>query len=75
MANQENGGIKQLKLRIPMEVYVQLEKDSAEHREAPATRARHILVDQLMHIELTEADKARVDFLIEENWKKINKEG
>lgn len=73
MASQENGRIKQLKLRVPMELFVQLEKDAALHNEPPATRARHILVDQLMNIPLTAADKKRVKELVEENWAKIRK--
>lgn len=32
MSSQENGGIKQLKLRIPMAMYQQLVKDAAKHR-------------------------------------------
>ena len=75
MANQENGEIKQLKLRIPMELFVQLEKDAAHHNEPPATRARHILGDHLMGIPLTAADKERVRELVEANWAKIRKGG
>ena len=74
MANQENGEVKQLKLRVPMELYVQLEKDAAAHNEPPATRARHILVDQLMNIPLTANDKQRVKELVAANWAKIRKE-
>lgn len=74
MANQENGEVKQLKLRIPMELYVQLEKDAAIHSEPPATRARHILIDQLMNIPLTPQDKQRVKELVAANWAKIRKE-
>jgi len=74
MANQENGEVKQLKLRIPMELYVQLEIDAAAHNEPPATRARHILGDQLMNIPLTKADKKHLDELINANWARIRKE-
>ena len=74
MASQESGEIKQLKLRIPMELFVQLEKDAQKHGEAPCTRARHILLDQLMDIPLTNADKAHLKALIAENWAKIRKE-
>ena len=75
MAEQENGEVKQLKLRIPMQVFVQLEKSAATHNEKPATRARHILVDELMDIALDENDKEHLRQLIEENWAKIRKEG
>lgn len=73
MSNQENGEVKQMKLRIPMQLYVQLEKDAAIHNETPSARARHILVDQLMRIPLTAADKKHLDQLIAENWAKIRK--
>lgn len=75
MANQENGEVKQLKLRIPMALFVQLEKDAANHNEPPATRARHILVDQLMDIPLTDVDKKHIRELVDANWAKIRKEG
>lgn len=74
MSCQENGGIKQLKLRIPMAMFQQLVKDAAKHSEPPATRARHILGDALMGIELTDADKEEIKRLIEENWAKIRRE-
>lgn len=74
MANQENGEVKQLKLRVPMELYVQLEIDAAAHNEPPATRARHILGDQLMCIPLSAAAKQRVKELVAANWAKIRKE-
>lgn len=74
MANQENGEVKQLKLRIPMELFVQLEKDAAAHNEPPATRARHILGDQLMNVPLTAADKKHIKDLVDANWAKIRKE-
>lgn len=74
MSNQENGAIKQLKLRIPMAMFQQLVKDAERHAEPPATRARHILGDALMGIELTEADKAEIQRLIAENWAKIRGE-
>ena len=73
MANQENGKIKQLKLRIPMEMYRQLEIDAQKHDEKPATRARHILGDALMSIDVsTPEERERVRQMIEENWTKIN---
>ncbi len=71
--NQESGRIKQLKLRVPMELFQQLVKDAAFHREPPATRARHILADALIDVELTEEDKKEVARLIAENWAKIRK--
>jgi hypothetical protein len=74
MANQENGEVKQLKLRIPMELFVQLEIDAAAHNEPPATRARHILGDQLMNVPLTAADKRHIKELVDANWAKIRKE-
>lgn len=73
MANQENGEVKQLKIRIPMELFVQLEIDAAKHNEPPATRARHILGDQLMNVPLTSKDKDHLKQLIAENWAKIKK--
>ena len=75
MANQENGEVTQLKLRIPMELFVQLEKDAAAHNEPPATRARHILGDQLMDVPLTPADKEHIKELVAANWAKIRREG
>lgn len=74
MSNQENGAVKQMKLRIPMQLFVQLEKDALAHHETPSARARHILVDQLMDIPLTDADQAHLKELISENWAKIRKE-
>ena len=74
MSSQENGEVKQMKLRIPMQLFVQLEKDAQAHNESPSTRARHILMDQLMNIPMTDADKARLKQLIAENWAKIRKE-
>lgn len=53
MANQESGKIKQLKLRLPMAVYRQLEIDAEHHCDRPATRARHILGDALMSIDVS----------------------
>ena len=73
MANQENGKIKQLKLRIPMEMYRQLEIDAQMRSEKPATRARHILGDALMSIDVsTPEERERIRQMIEENWAKIN---
>lgn len=74
MANQESGKIKQMKLRIPMWLYRQLEIDSANHNESPSTRARHILVDGLMHIDVSSPEEQeRIKVMIEENWQKIRK--
>jgi plasmid stability protein len=74
MANQESGKIKQLKLRLPMQMYRQLEIDADKHGEKPATRARHILGDALMSIDVsTPEEQARIKRMIEENWQKINK--
>ena len=67
---QENGNIKQLKLRIPMQLYVQLEQDAVKHSEKPATRARHILFDALLQ---ERPDPDRVKELVAENWAKIRK--
>lgn len=68
--NQENGNIKQLKLRIPMQLYVALEQDAAVHNDKPATRARYILSDALMSVK---PDPERVQKLVAENWEKIRK--
>lgn len=68
--NQENGNIKQLKLRIPMELFVALEQDADAHNTKPATHARHILSDALMSVD---PDPKRVAKLVAENWAKINK--
>jgi len=73
MSNQENGRIKQLKLRMPMELYWQLKKDAKAHNEPPATRARHILCDALMAIPLTKADYTAIAKAIELNWQTIRK--
>lgn len=67
--NQESGSIKQLKLRIPMALFVSLEQDAKKHNEPAATRARHILFDSLID---EEPDPVRVKKLIAENWAKIN---
>lgn len=67
--DQESGKIKQLKLRIPMAAFVQLEQDAAEHNEKPATRARHILCDAVMY---QVPDPVRVKELIAKNWEIIN---
>ena len=73
MANQENGKIKQLKLRIPMEMFRQLEIDAEKHGDKPATRARHILGDALMSIDVsTPEERERIKRMVTENWEKIN---
>ncbi len=71
--NQESGSIKQMKLRLPMELFYQLTIDAKYHREPPSTRARHILIDQLMHIDISSASaKKEIKKLTDENWKKLN---
>ena len=72
--NQENGAVKQMKLRIPMQLFVQLEKDAKAHNEPTSARARHILMDALMNVPLDAADLKHVKELIAENWAKIRKE-
>ena len=73
MANQESGKIKQLKLRLPMEVFRQLEIDAERHNDKPATRARHILGDALMTIDFsTPEEQMRIKRMIDANWEKIN---
>lgn len=73
MANQESGKIKQLKLRLPMEVFRQLEIDAERHNDKPATRARHILGDALMTIDVsTPEEQMRIKRMIDANWEKIN---
>lgn len=73
MANQESGKIKQLKLRLPMEVFRQLEIDAERHNDKPATRARHILGDALMTIDVsTPEEQRRIKRMIDANWEKIN---
>lgn len=75
MANQESGKIKQLKLRIPMAMYRQLEIYAEGKSEKPATSARHILGDALMEIDVsTPEEKERIAQMIRDNWAKINKE-
>lgn len=72
MANQESGKIKQLKLRLPMEVYRQLEIDAENHGDKPATHARHILGDALMSIDVsTPEEQERIKRMVAENWAKI----
>lgn len=76
MANQENGNIKQMKLRIPMSLFRQLEIDAAKHNhnEEPSTRARHILMDNLMNVDVsTPEEQATIKAMVEANWAKINK--
>lgn len=74
MANQESGKIKQLKLRLPMAVYRQLEIDADRHGDKPATRARHILGDALMTIDVsTPEERERIKRMIADNWERINK--
>ena len=71
MSHQENGRIKHLRLRMPMELYWQLRKDAELHNEPPATRARHILCDALMDIDLTQQDYKGIERAIKANWRKI----
>lgn len=72
MAHQENGKVKHLKIRVPMALYRQLEIDASAHSEDPSTRARHILADQLMDIDVsTPEEQAKIKSMIENNWAKI----
>lgn len=74
MASQENGNIKQMKIRLPMTLFRQLEIDAERHNEEPSTRARHILVDSLMSIDISsDEEKEKIRRMVEENWAKINK--
>lgn len=74
--NQENGSIKQFKLRMPMQLFYQLKIDADKHSETPSERARHIMLDALMDIDVsTPEHQAEIKKLIEENWKKINGKG
>lgn len=75
MANQESGNVKQMKVRLPMSLYRQLEKDAEEHHEETSTRARHILADALMDIDVsTPEERAIIKKMVEANWAKIRKE-
>ena len=74
MSHQENGRIKHFRLRMPMELYWQLVKDADAHNEPPATRARHILCDALMDVQLTSGDYKNIERAIKENWRKIRGE-
>ena len=74
MSHQENGRIKQLRLRMPMELYWQLIKDAEAHNLPPATWARHILCDALMDVQLTQQDYQKIEQAIKENWRKIRGE-
>ncbi len=72
MANQESGKVKQMKLRMPMEVFRQLQIDAENHGEEPSTRARHILCDALMSIDVsTPEEREIIKKMIEANWAKI----
>lgn len=72
--NQESGNIKQLKLRVPMAMYRQLEIYSDAKGQPPATSARHILVDALMDIDVSSPEeKAKIAQMVKDNWEKINK--
>lgn len=74
MSCQENGNVKQLKLRIPMAMYRQLEIYAESKNEKPATSARHILGDCLMDIDVSsDEEKSRIAQMVNENWAKINK--
>ena len=74
MANQENGNIKHMKLRVPMSLFRQLQIDANNHNEEPSTRARHILVDALMGVDVSSPEeKEIIRRMVEENWAKINK--
>ena len=76
MANQENGNVKQMKLRLPMFMFRQLEIDAERHGEEPSTRARHILGDALMEIDVnTEEERERIKMMVEANWEKIRNRG
>lgn len=73
MANQENGNIKQMKLRLPMFMFRQLQIDAEARGEEPSTRARHILGDALMGIDVSsEEEKAKIREMVDANWAKIN---
>ena len=62
-----------MKLRLPMEMFRQLEIDAATHGDKPATRARHILGDALMTIDVsTPEERERIRQMIAENWAKIS---
>ncbi len=74
MSHQENGRIKHLRLRMPMELYWQLRKDAEYHNEPPATRARHILCDALMDVDLTKKDYDDIKQAIDDNWRKLRGE-
>ena len=75
MSNQENGNIKQMKLRLPMSLFRQLQIDAKKHNEEPSTRARHILCDSLMSIDVsTPEERAIIKKMVEDNWAKIRKE-
>ena len=74
MSHQENGRIKHLRLRMPMELYWQLIKDAEAHNEPPAPRARHILCDALMDVQLTQQDYKKIERAIKDNWRKIRGE-
>jgi len=74
MSHQENGRIKHFRLRMPMELYWQLKKDAEKHNEPLGARARHILCDALMDVDLTQEDFDNIKLAIEENWRKIRGE-
>ncbi len=74
MANQENGNVKQMKIRLPMYLFRQLELDAEAHGEEPSTRARHILGDALMGVDVSsDAEQARIREMVEGNRAKIRK--
>ena len=74
MSHQENGRVKHLRLRMPMELYWQLKRDAEKHRQPPATRARHILCDALMCVHLTKQDYCEIEKAITKNWNRIRGE-
>lgn len=74
MANQESGNVKQMKLRLPMSLFRQLQIDAAKHNHEPSTHARHLLVDALMDIDVSSPEEqAKIAEMVRENWAKINK--
>lgn len=72
MPNQENGNVRQLRIRIPMSLYRQLEKDAEKHCEETSTRARHILADALMDVDVSSAEEREIiKKMVADNWDKI----
>ncbi len=54
--HQTSPKIKQLALKMPQELFRQLEKEAEAHKMNVSEYIRHILNEEMMNVELTEED-------------------